>query len=195
MAKLYLIIIFITICILTGINSILALFIYHTPVWSIISAVLTSVALIVIIDTFFAIFIGILPKLFFSVKNPCFYVSKKEQTFYKRLQIQKWKDYVWELGWLGGFSKRRIKHPSDPKYFERFIIQSNRGITEHILGVIFGFAIISAYPQYIWSIGLPIAIINLILNTLPTMILRYNIPKLRFVYKGLIKRQQLKTKD
>ena len=143
----------------------------------------------VIIDTFFAILIGLLPRQWFSVKNAFFYVSKKEQKFYEHLGIRKWKDKVWELGGLGGFSKRKIKDSKNPEYFKRFIIESNRGVTEHILGSIFGFTIIFQYPRYIWSIGLPISLLNLILNILPTMILRYNLPKLRAVYFGLLKRQ------
>ena len=195
MAKIYLIIIFITICVLAGLNSIFALFIYNVSALQIASVVLTSVALVVIIDTFFAIFIGILPKVLFSIKNPCFYVSKKQQKFYESLKIRKWKDYVWELGWLGGFSKRKIKSTNDPKYFEKFIIESNRGMTEHCLGMVFGFSIIAPYPQYVWSIGLPIDIMNVILNVLPTMILRYNSPKLRSIHKGLLKRELKHTKN
>ena len=195
MAKSYLITIFATICALTGLNSLFALYVYNDSIGSIISAILTSTTLVIIIDTFFAIFIGVLPKSLFSLKNPIFYVSKKEQRFYEHLRIRKWKDYVWELGWLGGFSKRKIKSTSDAKYFEMFIIQSNRGVTEHMLSILFGFSIISAYPKYVWSIGLPIAVVNVVLNSLPTMILRYNTPKLKFIYRGLIKRQQIKTKD
>ncbi|MFQ6752075.1 MAG: hypothetical protein ACLRFL_00720 [Clostridia bacterium] len=77
MAKFYLRIIFFVICTLIGLNSIFAITIFEVSVWTIISAVLSSVALVIIIDTFFAIFIGILPKKWFGVNNKCFYVSKK----------------------------------------------------------------------------------------------------------------------
>ena len=192
MAKFYLHGIFVIICVLIGLNSIFAVSIYNMPVWAIISAVLSSVTMVIIIDTFFAIFIGLLPKQLFGVKNKCFYVSKKEQLFYDKLSIRKWKDYVWELGGLGGFSKRKILCKEDPKYFKKFIIESHRGIVEHILGSIFGFGVIFMHPRYMWSIGLPIAIVNVILNLLPTMILRYNLPKLKSVYFKLEKRQQAK---
>lgn len=190
MAKLYMFIIFFVLLILTGLNSLFAITIYHSSIWTLISAILSSFTLVIIIDSFFAILIGILPKKWFGVKNRCFHVSKKEQKFYERLNIRKWKDHILELGWLGGFSKRKIKDPNDPKYFERFIIESNRGITEHILGMIFGFGIAFAFPEYAWSVGVPIAIVNMVLNILPTMVLRYNMPKLKTVYYGLIKRQQ-----
>ena len=190
MAKLYLNIIFSVICLLIGINSFLAIFVYETTAWALISTILSSVTLIVLIDTFFAILIGILPKKWFSMKNKCFNVSKKEQMFYEQLSIRKWKDQILELGWLGGFSKRKIKDPKNPKYYERFIVESNRGIVEHLLGTIFGFSIMFIYPNYMWTVGLPISVVNLILNILPTMILRYNIPKLKAVHTGLIKRQQ-----
>ena len=149
----------------------------------------------ILIDTFFAIFVGILPKRWFGVKNKFFNVPKKEQKFYEQLHIRKWKDYVWELGGLGGFSKRKIKNPKDPNYFEKFIIESNRGVTEHLLGMIFGFSIVLVYPEYMWTVGVPIAIANMILNIFPTMILRYNSPKLKTVHAGLLKRQNINNSD
>lgn len=193
MAKYYLKIMFFVICILSGLNSILAITTYNVSAWTLISAVLSSFALVVIIDTFFAIFFGIMPKKWFGVRNKCFNVTKKEQKFYEKLKIRKWKDRVWELGWLGGFSKRKIKNTRDAKYFEKFIIESNRGVTEHLHGSFFGFAIIFAFPNYMWSIGIPIAVINVILNVLPTMILRYNLPKLKAVHKHLLKKESVQN--
>lgn len=189
MAKLYLSIIFVAMCVLAGINVFLAIFVFKTSVLNLLAALLISFFIVVLIDTFFAIFIGILPKKFFGVNNKLLNVSKKEQKFYDKLHIKKWKDYVWDLGCLGGFSKQEIKDPKDPRYFERFIVESNRGVTEHILGIVFSFAIIFIYPQYVWSIGLPIALVNLFLNTMSTMVLRYNLPKLKATYTALIKRQ------
>lgn len=190
MAKLYLQIIFFAECILIALNAILALTVFHESVWGITLSVLSSTALVVLIDTFFAIFIGLMPKKWFNANRKCFIVSKKEQAFYEKLAIRKWKDYIWELGGLGGFSKSKIKEPKNPKYFERFIIESNRGVVEHLLGTFFGFSICFIIPHHIWSIAIPIAVINLVLNILPTMILRYNMPKLRAVYFGLLKRQE-----
>lgn len=190
MAKLYLTIIFVAICILAGINALLAVFVFKTSILTLISALLISLVLVILIDTFFAISIGILPKKLFGVNNKLLQVSKKEQRFYDKIHIKKWKDYVWDLGCLGGFSKQEIKDPKDPKYFEKFIIESNRGVVEHTLGIIFSFGIFFVYPQYILSICLPIALVNLTLNTMSTMVLRYNLPKLNTAYTVLIKRQK-----
>ena len=43
---------------------------------------------------------------------------KGEQELYKKLKVRRWKDKVWELGGLGGFSKKKLADPSDPKYIE-----------------------------------------------------------------------------
>lgn len=190
MAKLYLKIIFFSECFLIALNVILALTVFHESVWNIVTAVLSSTALVILIDTFFAIFIGILPKKMFNANRKIFIVSKKEQIFYEKLSIRKWKDKIWELGGLGGFSKSKIKDPQNPKYYERFIIESNRGVVEHLLGAFFGFLICLEISKHMFSIAIPIAVINLVLNILPTMVLRYNMPKLRAVYFGLTKRQK-----
>lgn len=172
-----------------GLNSFLATAVFNTTAWELVCAIFISFILVVFIDSFFALLVGILPKKWFGVNNKLLSVSKKEQKFYEKLHIRKWKDYVWDLGCLGGFSKQEIKDPKDPKYFEKFIIESNRGVTEHTLGIIFSFSIIFLYPSYAWSVGFPIAMVNLLLNTMSTMVLRYNLPKLKTSYNFLLKKQ------
>lgn len=189
MARLYLLIIFLALCLLMGLNSYLATSVYQTSIETLISAILVSFVIVVIIDTLFAILVGILPKKWFGVNNKLLSVSKKEQKFYEKLHIRKWKDYVWDLGCLGGFSKQEVKDPKDPRYFEKFIIESNRGVTEHTLGIVVSYVIIFIYPQYAWSVGVPIALVNTLLNSMSTMVLRYNLPKLKTAYTILVKRQ------
>lgn len=195
MAKAYLCIISSAILILIIINSILAVTVFNVSFWMLIGAILASVLLVIVMDTFFAILMGILPKSWFCAKRKCFNVAKKEQKIYEKLKIKKWKDYVWDLGGLGGFSKSKVEAPQSPEYFERFIIESNRGVTEHFLGSVFGFFVILLFPQYMWSVGIPVALVNVFLNTCSTMVLRYNIPKLKAIYTGLVRRQKDKDKE
>ena len=49
--------------------------------------------------------------------------------------------------------------------------------------------------KYALVIGIPVAVVNLILNILPTMILRYNVPKLTVVLKRLERQARLKNKQ
>lgn len=190
MAKAYLCIISSAVLILILINAILAVTIFNVSFWVMLDAIIVSVIFVILTDTFFAILIGMFPKKWFDAKKKCFNVSKKEQKFYEKLNIKKWKDYVWDLGGLGGFSKSKVEDPQSPEYFERFIIESNRGVTEHILGILFGFSVIFLFPKYMWSIGIPVALVNTFLNICSTMVLRYNMPKLKAIHSGLLKRQK-----
>ena len=54
-----------------------------------IDAIFASLALVIVIDTFFAILVGILPKNWFNSKKKCFNVTKQEQRFYEKLNIKK----------------------------------------------------------------------------------------------------------
>ena len=43
-------------------------------------------------------------------------VGKREISFYRAIGLPAWKDYVLELGKLGGFSKKKLLSPDDPAY-------------------------------------------------------------------------------
>ena len=62
----------------------------------------------------------------------------------------------------------------------RFLIECNKGVIVHICDIVFGFLLL-AIPPYKWTlcVALPVAIVNAILNILPIMVLRYNVPKLQ----------------
>ena len=116
--------------------------------------------------------------------------------YYEKLNIKNWKDKVAELGALGGFRKNKVADPNDPKYLEMFIIENNKGITLHIAGIIFGFLILLfPMPKYALYIGLPIALVNVYLNMLSTMVLRYNIPKLKVALQRATKHANLTSTD
>ena len=74
------------------------------------------------VDGSIAIIINRLPDAWFSVDKRMFYVSETERQLYKRLKVRRWKDKIWELGGLGGFSKKTFRNPDDPEYIEKFII-------------------------------------------------------------------------
>jgi hypothetical protein len=40
------------------------------------------------------------------------------------------------------------------------------------------------------TVALPVALVNLFLNILPTLVLRYNTPKLKTLYKRLLKKHR-----
>ena len=93
---------------------------------------------------------------------------------------------------MGGFSKRSLVDPNDPEYIEKFIIECNKGVVTHRLSYPIGFlAMLTLEGAWAFTVALPIAAVNLYLNILPTLVLRYNTPAL----KRLLRRLREKTSD
>lgn len=141
------------------------------------------------IDGLFAFLVHLLPEKWFDVDNKFFKVSDKERKFYEKIKIRKWKDKIVELGSLGGFSKKQLKSNNDINYLKLFIVESNKGVINHLSGCVAGFLLVLIYAPFncVFSISIPIAIMNFILNIPSIMILRYNTPKLHAGYKRLLR--------
>lgn len=176
--KLYLTIIGISMAVIAAANIALG-----TAAWYyILIAVVLCTALQFALDGLIAIIINKLPDRLFGVDNRLYQVSEAERKLYKKLKVRKWKDKVWELGGLGGFSKRKIVEPNNPAYIAQFIIECNKGVLTHRLSYPIGFLPILLFPNVCaFSIAMPVAIVNLFLNILPTLALRYNTPKLHMM--------------
>ncbi len=190
---LYIFAIIFAMAIISGLNIWLGTSVFgYTPGFVILAVVATTIFQIAI-DGLVAFIISKFPAKWFDEKNKHFNVSKRSIKFYEAIKIRKWKDKVIELGVLSGFRKNKFNSPDDPEYVRRFIVESNKGIVEHRLGYFAGFLGIFLFPlKYALVIGVPVAVVNVILSALPTMILRYNIPKLTTVLKRL-ERQKFKT--
>ena len=164
--------------------------------WAVVLMTLATTVFQFAIDGLFAIIINKMPNRWFAADNKHFIVTKRTQQFYEKLKIRKWKDKVWELGGLGGFRKNKLNDPNNPEYIERFIIECNKGVVTHRIGYFVGFLGVFLFPlKYALVIGFPVALVNLFLNILPTMVLRYNTPKLQVVLKRLKRTQTQKEKD
>lgn len=142
-----------------------------------------------------------LPERMFSSEKKFFQVSKREQRFYEKIGIKSWKDKVWELGGLGGFRKNKLKDAGSSTYLHRFIIESNRGLAGHVINIFTGFLVILILPlKYAWRIGFPVACVGALLNILPSLVLRYNLPKLHIAHKRATRleeraKQELETNE
>ncbi|MFQ6752514.1 MAG: hypothetical protein ACLRFL_03020 [Clostridia bacterium] len=162
-----------------------------SPYFSIVAVIATTLFQF-LIDGLFAFIVNKLPNKWFAMDKKCFQVSDRSRKFYEALKIRKWKDKVWELGGLGGFRKNKLNDPKSPEYIERFIVESNKGIVTHRIGYFVGFIGIFLFPlKYALLIGVPVAVVNLTLNILPTMILRYNVPKLMILHTRLTRKKDL----
>ena len=156
----------------------------------VIIAVVWCTALCFALDGAFAFLINKMSDKWFGVDNPIFHVSNAEKRLYKRLRVRQWKDKVWELGGLGGFSKKKLADPSNPEYIEKFIVECNKGVITHRIAYPLGFVtMLTLLNVCSLTIALPVAIVNLYLNILPTIVLRYNTPKLKAILKRLNAKQ------
>ena len=166
---------------------------FNTASWYyVIILVTVCTALQFALDGMVAILINKLPDKWFGVDNPWFRVSETEKKLYKKWKVRSWKDKVWELGGLGGFSKKNLSQLGSPAYIEKFIIECNKGVVTHRLSYPIGFLPMLFIPNICSvSIALPVAVVNLFLNILPTLALRYNTPKL----KTMLNRMQRKSKQ
>ena len=167
---------------------------FQTAAWyAVIIAVALCTAAQFALDGLIAIIINRLPDKMFAVDNPLYAVSQTEMKLYKKWKVRKWKDKVWELGGLGGFSKKSLENPNSPEYIEKFIVECNKGVLTHRLSYPIGFLPMLCMPNVCaFSIAFPIAAVNLFLNILPTIVLRYNTPTLKSILKRM-KRKQLIT--
>lgn len=164
---------------------IIALFniILGTATWYYITiAVVWCTLLQFALDGLMAIFIRLMPDKYFSIENPYFEVSPTYKKMLSKLKVRRWKDKVWELGGLGGFSKKNLQKPKDAEYLEKFIIECNKGVVTHRLCYFLGFlAMLTVKDITPFTIALPVALVNLYLNILPTLVLKYNTPTLKNV--------------
>lgn len=174
--KLYLSVIGTAMALIAAVNILL-----RTAPWQYaILAVFWCTALQFALDGLLALLIHCMPDRLFGADAPLYRVSAWEQALYKKLKVRRWKDRIWELGGLGGFSKKALLQPDNPKYIEQFIIESNKGVLTHRLSYPIGFlAMRTLTDGCAWSIAFPVACVNLLLNILPTLALRYNTPKLQ----------------
>ena len=158
----------------------------------VIIAVVWCTALQFALDGGIALLINKLPDKWFGVENRLYHVSESEKKLYKKLKVRLWKDKVWELGGLGGFSKKEFLDPNNPAYIEKFIIECNKGVLTHRLSYPIGFLAMLTLPNTCaFTIAIPVAIVNLFLNILPTLALRYNTPML----KNALRRLKRKSVD
>ena len=186
--KLYLTVIGISMVLICTVNILFEV----APWYYVIIATAWCIALQFALDGGLAILINKMPDRWFGIENRLYAVSETEKKLYKSLRVRLWKDKVWELGGLGGFSKKNVKEPGNPEYIEKFIIECNKGVLTHRLSYPIGFAAMLTLPGVCaLTIALPVAIVNIFLNILPTLALRYNTPMLQSVLKRL-KRKQAK---
>ena len=172
---------------------------YHDRWWLYIIFTVALIIIVILIDALVALIIRKMPEKYFQKDKGIFKTGEGELKFYTFLRVQKWKDYVPELGSFTGFHKNKVTNPFDNEYIARFILEARYGIAIHFYSVPTSFLILLLdWKMYtcqsnIWlTICLPIAIINAILIVLPAFILKVNLPRLLRIYNNNIELKKQK---
>lgn len=136
------------------------------------------------IDVIASFVIKLLPKKWFSHDKKFYSMSKGERKFFEKIGIRRWKDKVPDLGVLGGaVSKKKLTSFNDNVYISRFLFECAYGQVMHIAAAILGFLLVPLYPfEYWYCFGLPIAVVNCVLNCMSLFVLRYNFGRLKTLY-------------
>ena len=136
------------------------------------------------IDVVVVLGLHIFPKKIFYNPESKIYQTKPWQTnLFLKLGIRSWKERVPELGALGGFKKDKV-YSFETDYLERFLYENCYGEAEHVVSGLASFLVLLYVPNiYLWTIAVPFAICNLMLNFMSAMIQRYLRPKLMALYR------------
>lgn len=130
-----------------------------------------------------SVLVRFVPKGVYNPNNKLFNVRKKENNFYEKLKIRKWKEKVPEAGKLGGFKKDKLASPKDPEYLRKFLVESCIAEAIHSLSIWWGifsliFVNMCLPKEAIFRLGLPLVFFNALVHIMPVMIQRYIRPKL-----------------
>ena len=156
---------------------------------SLLLVTLLAVAAVFVIDALAAFLARRLPERWFAPEARAFTVGKREKNFYRKTGINTWKKHVPEWGCFTGFHKDKMQSSNDSAYLGRFLLESNYGVAGHLAGALLGFLILLIPPLRPLTIALPVAAVNMVLSILPTMILRFNTPALRNLYRRARERE------
>lgn len=189
---LYVSTIIICMIIISVVNLLVSMPLFDYAWWFSPLAVIVCTVGAIVIDGIFATLIRwALPEKWFGLDKKGYSAKKRESIFYEKIGIKKWKDKVLELGGFTNFHKDKLADPTDNEYVKRFIIESNYGVSIHIACIIFGFLVVFLFPLKYWlCFGVPVAVVNGVLNALTLFILRYNLPKLHTLYKLNLRREK-----
>ena len=162
--------------------------------WYVLLMVVITFVALFAVNAVVALFVRyVMPKRFFNPELKIHKVYKWEIKFFKKININKWKDLVPEAGRvLVGFDKRKVENKEDETYVNKFISETIYAETMHFWSIIFAGFVFFISPSLILTVVLPQFFVNLIINLLPVMIQRYNRPRLMIALERI---KRLKNKN
>ena len=147
---------------------------------SVLGVVLATVGVIAL-DGLTAWLIRLLPERWFDVSHRMG-AGRREVRFYRTIGIRRWKEKIPELGCFTNFSKSRVEQPTDASYLCRYIMECHYGVVIPVCQPL----------RPLWLFALPVTVINAVLSLLPLFVLRYNLPKLLYLYERALRKSSNK---
>lgn len=183
---LYISIILVAMIIISILNYFISAPIFGFDIGYIIMATVVSTISVIVLDGILAGIAHIIRKKCVNPFGKYYNVTKFQKNFYEKIGVKSFKDYLPDLGKIVGFAKGKIADPKSKEYILEYMYESTRGELGHIVSVPLGFLIIFIFPLKYWlCFGVPVAIVNMALNMLPVISLRYNRYKLNILYNRL----------
>lgn len=132
-----------------------------------------------------------LPKSYFDPTKKRYNVFAFEKKLYGKLGIRKWKDKIPETGGLlVGFSKSKATDLRNNEYVFKFMEETCYAEVMHVWSIPAGFVTMLLCPAPLcFTVALPVAVANAVLQLLPVMVQRFVRPQLMRVYERNNKRK------
>lgn len=158
---------------------------YGFPAWQIILWVVIAIVISFGIDAIIALICRKISYKHYNENSAFFREKRGERNFYEKLNIKAWKDKIPELGGkLKYFDKSKLAEKPNSDYFMTFIKESCMGEMMHFVIVVCApLILLCVPPMFILGIGLPVMLVNMLLQIPSIFILRYTRPKLLVAYK------------
>ena len=183
MLRYYLIAIFGGIALFT----LLAIFVGGAVWWIALAGVFGSAVAVFGIDALVAVLVRLYPEEKIDPFGGFFAARRWERKLYVRLGVRRWKDRIPEMGGLlAHFPKKHVADRHDNAYLLKFLRETCYAEVMHLWSIPAGFLVLLLFfvPHYsvLWF-GLPVAVINAVLQTLPVITQRYVRPFLVATYR------------
>ena len=137
----------------------------------------------VILDALVAIIGRKLPEKCVNPRKGFILTRDWEMKLFLFLRIQKWKNFMPDLGAFTKFPKGNLLDPYNNEYIKRYIVEASYGVWIHYVSVpasllilLLGF--IEPSNVTLLTVGLPVVFVNMILILLPALTLKFNLPRL-----------------
>ncbi len=151
-----------------------------------------SLGIVTLIDASIALLIRAIPEENIDPFGKMMIVSKSERKIWEKLGVRAFKDLIPETGkYLCNFAKDKVEDTTDNVYLLKFLRETCYAEIMHAISAFVAFVPLLFIP-YKWSIYLPVALTNALLQVLPVIVQRYNRSRLTIAYRYNERKERIK---